>query len=270
MDIPERTCKTNKIAGKGKGGKQWMTLTHLSLFTGIGGIDLAAEWAGFKTIGQVERNEYANKILRLRFGDVPRWKDISDVSADDFRRKTGIEHPTLITGGFPCQPFSVAGKRRGKEDDRYLWPEMFRVVRELRPAWVLGENVAGIIGLALDICCADLESAGYTVRAFLIPACAVGAPHRRDRVFIVANSTSTRLERADTQGGTCTGRCTSKLGQGGWETNWWQTEPRLGRVADGVPHRVDRLRCLGNAVVPQQAYPILKAIAEIEGGVNEV
>ena len=243
-------------------------LTHLSLFTGIGGIDLAAEWAGFKTIGQVECDRFAREILRLRFGDIPRWDDIRDVSADDFRRETGVKRPTLITGGFPCQPFSTAGKRRGKEDDRYLWPEMLRVVSELRPAWVVGENVAGIVRMALDTCLSDLEGEGYAVRAFLIPACAVGAPHRRDRVFIVAADTTGKgLQRADTEGDTCTKGCTPKLGQGGWEANWWQTEPGVGRVAHGVPHRVDRLRCLGNAVVPQQIYPILKTIAEIESKV---
>ena len=241
-----------------------MTLTHLSLFTGIGGIDLAAEWAGFKTVGQVEQDQYALKVLEKNFGNVPRWTDIRNFTREDFIRRTGIEHPTLVTGGFPCQPFSIAGKQLCRADDNYLWHEMFRIVSELRPAWVVGENVTGIVRLELDTCLSDLESAGYQSRAFIIPACAVGAPHRRDRVFIVANSTSTRLERADTEGDTCTGGCTSKPGQGGWETNWWQTEPRLGRVADGVPHRVDRLRCLGNAVVPQQAYPILKVIAEIE------
>lgn len=267
-------------------------LTHLSLFTGIGGIDLAAEWAGFTTIGQVERDKYATRILRNRFGrSIPRWTDIKTLTAGDFRRRTGIDNPTLISGGFPCQPFSCAGKRRGKEDDRYLWPEMLRVVRELRPAWALGENVAGIVSMELEPCCADLECEGYTVRAFLIPACGVGALHRRERVFIVAHSDSpggapgrqdhrmgrlgqplpdvpppksTRLERADTEGDTCPAGCSTKYGQRDRKADWWDVEPAVGRVAHGVPHRVDRLRCLGNAVVPQQVYPILAGIAQIE------
>ena len=241
-----------------------MTLTHLSLFTGIGGIDLAAEWAGFKTIGQVEQDQYALKVLEKNFGNVPRWTDIRNFTREDFIRRTGIEHPTLVTGGFPCQPFSIAGKQLCRADDNYLWHEMFRIVSELRPAWIVGENVTGIVRLELDTCLSDLEGAGYQSRAFIIPACAVGAPHRRDRVFIVANSTSTRLERADTEGDTWAERRSPKPGPGGWKTNWWEIEPGMGRVADGVPYRVDRLRCLGNAVVPQQVYPILKAIAEIE------
>ena len=235
-------------------------LTHLSLFTGIGGIDLAAEWAGFRTIGQVEQNLYALRVLRNRFGRrIPRWTDIKDLTADNFKRRTGIDSPTIITGGFPCQPFSCAGKRRGKEDDRYLWPEMLRVVRELRPDWVLGENVAGIVSMELEPCCADLEGEGYTVRAFLVPACGVGAWHRRERVFIIgSNANSQGLQernRINFARGPYppTNRC-----------GWWDVEPTLGRLAHGVPHRVDRLRCLGNAVVPQQVYPILAGIAQIE------
>lgn len=241
-------------------------LTHLSLFSGIGGIDLAAAWANFRTVGQVERDPYALRILRKRFGrEIPRWEDIHDFSADDFKRRTGIEHLTLISGGFPCQPFSYAGKRKGKEDDRYLWHEMLRVVRELRPAWVLGENVAGIISLGLDECLADLEDQEYTARAFLIPACGINSPQERKRTFIVAHSDESGFPWGDMQqeisGKTLSAADPFLLYD--WPPGPGE-ESRIPRMAHGVPHRVDRLRCLGNAVVPQQVYPILKAIAQIE------
>ena len=132
-------------------------LTHLSLFTGIGGIDLAADWARFTTVGQVEIDPYCLCVLEKHWPGIPRWEDVRDVTARSFREKTKERAPLLITGGFPCQPVSTAGKRRGTEDDRWLWPEMLRVVREFRPAWVVGENVTGIIGLALDDVLADLE-----------------------------------------------------------------------------------------------------------------
>jgi len=163
-------------------------LTHLSLFTGIGGIDLAAEWAGFITVGQCERAEFPLKILAKHWPDVPRWKDIRDVTAKSFYNRTGLRTVDLVSGGFPCQPFSVAGQRKGYDDDRYLWPEMLRVVRELRPRWVVAENVPGILSIAGDAVCADLEREGYEVGIFMYEAAAVGAPHRRERVFFVAHA----------------------------------------------------------------------------------
>ena len=324
-------------------------LTHLSLFSGIGGLDLAAEMAGFCTVGQCEWADYPTKVLEKHWPDVPRWRDIRTLTGESFHEKTGLRTVDVISGGFPCQPFSVAGKRRGKEDDRYLWPEMLRVISELRPTWVVGENVAGIVNMALDQVYADLENEGYTVQALIIPACAVDAPHRRDRVCIVgwkrsacnlfySNSESaeyknigksekgtqeqprvgglytdvsdsesiglqrewsggeqiggTRPEKAqperrcdvlsDTDHGsrfvrrdgefpaveedgrsrTDHGRRTPEYVAG----QWWPAEPNVGRVAYGVPNRVDRLKCLGNAVVPQQFYPAFQAIAEIERG----
>jgi DNA (cytosine-5)-methyltransferase 1 len=324
-------------------------LTHFSLFTGVGGLDLAAEWAGFRTVGQCEFADYPTKVLEKHWPDVPRWRDIREVTAESFYEKTGLRTVTVISGGFPCQPFSVAGKRKGKDDDRYLWPEMLRVISELKPTWVLGENVAGIINMALDQVLSDLEAQGYTTQAFIIPACAVNAPHRRDRTFILAYSRCTLRQRqllpgeyekenrtrdankikrpgnvsrtilADTESDiegrlpigekkkipgfigsgknvaysnseglpsqrfesrlretereTCTS--TKRRSMLGAEriTDWWAVEPELGRVANGVPNRVDRLKCLGNAVVPQQAYPIFKAIYDIEmsfGGINHV
>ena len=322
-----------------------MTMTHLSLFTGIGGLDLAAEWAGFETVGQCEWADYPTKVLEKHWPDVPRWRDIRTLTKEGFYERTGLHAVDLISGGFPCQPFSVAGKRRGEEDDRYLWPEMLRVIQELRPAWVVGENVAGIVSVALDQVLADLEGIGYAWQAFIIPACAVDAPHRRDRCAIVAYrmcnggktgvaDSTPRKERgaakpehcgshvADAEcigprengdqsaydpkrndpahwekrrtelcetgcgssnvphakGSRCKGydEATSEQacrpGQrqpcaarrpGNPKGEWWSVEPDVGRVAHGVPHRVDRLRCLGNAVVPQQFYPIFKAIADV-------
>jgi DNA (cytosine-5)-methyltransferase 1 len=291
-------------------------LTHFSLFSGIGGIDLATEWAGFTTVGQCEFADYPTKVLEKHWPNVPRWRDIRSVTADSFRAKTGLQTVDLISGGFPCQPFSVAGKQKGKRDDRYLWPEMLRVIREIKPTWVLGENVPGILRIAGKTVCEDLEREGYAVTVFNFEAAAVGAPHRRDRVFFVAHSrcllrqgggiikgTDANEDREGTANITERPNCPSKAnvadtervyvqgqhnrqeqGQlrgscrravksdvGGvasrlpcWLDGYWRVEPNIPRVATGVKNRVDRLKCLGNAVVPQQIYPILRAIAEIE------
>lgn len=344
-------------------------LTHLSLFSGIGGLDLAAEAAGFRAVGQCEWADYPTKILEKHWPDVPRWRDIRTLTAEDFYAKTGLRTVDVISGGFPCQPFSVAGKRQGRDDDRYLWPEMCRVIDELRPAWVVGENVAGLLSMAEPVgrphmeshtfsrladddhyeavytqqerlllggILQDLEAVGYAVQPFVVPACAVGAPHRRDRLFIVgyakhdglsaakvAGSTApagnNQPERAHPSGepagagmsGNCAnvadadpkglqglqqhdaysalwkkeshgsaGKCGKNVSHSACELrkwnveawrrrtgftdgSWWAIEPDVGRVADGVPNRVDRLKCLGNAVVPAQAYPIFRVIAEV-------
>lgn len=194
-------------------------MIHASLFSGIGGFDLAAEWMGWKNAFHCEINEFCRQVLRYHF---PNAECYEDIRKTDFRKWRG--HIDVLTGGFPCQPFSVAGQRKGADDDRYLWPEMLRAIREILPAWVIGENVAGILTMVqpgeevtvgsqqtifgeavrertmfrqqfvVETVCRDLEREGYSVQPFVIPACAVGAPHRRDRVWLVANRSNTRDE----------------------------------------------------------------------------
>ena len=253
-------------------------MTHLSLFSGVGGLDIAAEWAGFETVGQCEWADYPTKLLEKHWPDVPRWRDIRTLTWEGFYERTGLRTVDVISGGFPCQPFSVAGKQKGKGDNRYLWPEMLRVIRELTPNWVVGENVPGILRIAAREVVEDLEREGYDVVVFDFEAAAVGAPHRRERIAFIGCK---RLDNvADTDNGRRALRRDVELSatpqfEGGWGDNrrrtaqsfsreWWATEPDVGRVAHGVPDRVDRLKCLGNAVVPQQFYPIFKAIAEVE------
>ncbi len=160
--------------------------THVDLFSGIGGFSLGLERAGFKTVVFCEQDKFCQKVLNKHWPEIPIEPDIKTF---DGKKYAGA---FILTGGFPCQPFSCAGKRRGKEDERALWPEMFRVIQEVRPTWIIGENVAGFIGMGLDDSISDLEREGYSVQAFVLPACAVNAPHRRDRVWIIANSTSGR------------------------------------------------------------------------------
>ena len=157
-------------------------MTVIDLFAGIGGFSLAAHWIGWKTVAFVEKEPYCQKVLSKNFPGVPIVDDIRDY-------KPKKHAADIICGGFPCQPFSSAGKRKGKEDDRFLWPEMLRVIREVQPTWVVGENVAGILsmdgGVVFEEICASLEDEGYAVQSFVIPAISQGAPHRRDRVWIV-------------------------------------------------------------------------------------
>jgi DNA (cytosine-5)-methyltransferase 1 len=189
-------------------------MTHGSLFSGVGGFDLAAEWMGWENLFHCEINEWCQKVLRFHFPKSIQYDDITRTDFTPWRGKVDV-----LTGGFPCQPFSTAGKRRGAEDDRYLWPEMLRAIREIRPAWVIGENVAGITSMVqpgsevtvesqaslfetsdketlleqeyiIETVCRDLEREGYSVQPVVIPACGVGAPHRRDRVWFIASDRS--------------------------------------------------------------------------------
>ena len=164
-------------------------LTHLSLFSGIGGIDLAAHWAGFRTLAFCEKDRFCQGVLRKHWPQVPIYEDIYEVNQESLAAN-GIKPGTitLVSGGIPCQPYSVAGERKGSADDRALWPQMLRVIGIIRPDWVLIENVAGFVSLALDGVLTDLEAAGYEVGSFVFPASAVGAHHERQRVFVVAHT----------------------------------------------------------------------------------
>ena len=162
-------------------------MRHGSLFSGIGGFDLASEWMGWENVFHCEWNEFGQKVLKYYW---PKAITYNDITKTDFSIHRGSID--IITGGFPCQPYSSAGKRLGKEDERHLWPEMLRTIREIQPTWVVGENVRGLTnwngGLVFDEVQADLEAEGYEVTPFLLPACAINAPHRRDRIWFVAYS----------------------------------------------------------------------------------
>jgi DNA (cytosine-5)-methyltransferase 1 len=180
-------------------------MNHIGLFEGIGGFSLAARWAGWETIAWCEINPFGQKVLKHHFPKATGHDDIKSTDFTIYRGKCDI-----LTGGFPCQPYSAAGKRLGTEDDRHLWPEMLRAIREIQPSYVVGENVRGLTnwngGLVFDQVQADLEAEGYEVLPFLLPACAVNAPHRRDRIWFVAYSKNK-------------GRCESGSYNSGWNTN---------------------------------------------------
>jgi DNA (cytosine-5)-methyltransferase 1 len=357
-------------------------LTHVDLFSGIGGFALAAEWAGFETVVFCEIDEFCQEILKARFGariitnpkntrrlreeqlengcqgkrgrgtDDSFQKDsgfgaiantegreakptkssglhskfglpnriplIPDIRDFDGSRFWGT---TLLTGGVPCQPASVAGKRKGTRDDRWLWPEAIRVLAEVKPTWAIFENPPGILsleqGVVFENLLSQMESKSYKVWPIIIPACAVNAPHRRDRVWIIVHLSGERKESIsqqgqrygiksknydanDTRGEKSRGvsnfkrekiseigqtdsdasdadqkrfqgyrqsrKCARQcfIGTKDWQENWPEVATRLCRVDDGVSHRVDRLKALGNAIVPQVAYEIMRIIAMIE------
>jgi DNA (cytosine-5)-methyltransferase 1 len=354
-----------------------VALKTLDLFSGIGGFARGLEATGFfSTTCFVEQDPYCQAVLKHHWPDVPVLGDIRNVQGPDLPTR-----PDVICGGFPCQPFSHAGKQRAQDDPRHLWPEMFRLIRECRPTWVVGENVIGLVQLGLDEVLSDLENEGYATRTFNIPACAVGAPHIRQRLWIVAHAdsesepdgafdgnvrqrqlgfdfgggeasshgadpddhgprrtekhqqdaqhgqtqlrdeqvresgqvgadvadaTDNGLRRREqlTQGGKGKGHVADADagqrhgadegvqpggnvfdvggsdvsdagcggGQGPWSEvggrtpqAWWQFEPDVGRLANGVPNRVSQLRALGNTIIPQIAEEIGYAIAAAEG-----
>ena len=269
-----------------------------SLFSGIGGIDLGLQRAGMTPAWHSEIEPYACRVLAKHWPDVPNLGDIRDI---DWTRVAGVD---LLAGGYPCQPFSHAGVRRGEEDPRHLWPMFAECIRVVRPRYALLENVSGHLTLGFGSVLADLAALGYDAQWDCIPAAAVGAPHLRDRVFVIARDTRTEQRRplADSDDG----RSWDSL-RAGWNATWhgstdvadaaggrlqtaegsalrvvpdadagrhhrgtpprghrWQPEPNLGRVAHGIPRRMDRLRGLGNAVVPQVAEHVGRIIMSME------
>ena len=259
-------------------------MTHLSLFSGIGGLDLAAEWAGFETVGQCEWADYPTKVLEKHWPDVPRWRDIRTLTGDDFYEKTGIRSPTVVSGGFPCQPHSLAGKRLASDDKRDLWGELFRVFCETGARWLVAENVRGLLssenGRFFGRILSDLAGMGCNVWWYCFPAHVVGAPFWGERVAIVAASSCVRrggVEKSKQIGCKDINLEVSKVQTQRqsllpFYVAWPQPEPdiRIPRNDDGISAGLDRLKCLGNAVVPQQFYPIFKAIFEMEEAADNV
>ena len=195
-------------------------MKHGSLFSGIGGFELAAQWMGWENVFHCEINEFGSKVLHYYWPKSIRYEDIKKT---DFTPHRG--HIDILTGGFPCQPYSVAGKRKGKEDERHLWPEMLRAIREIQPRYIVGENVSGIVswnkGMVFEEVQTDLEAEGYEVWAFILPACALNAPHRRDRVWFIAYSNSFGNNSASGQEGSFWKQsdCFQKRNRGTMQTN---------------------------------------------------
>ena len=330
-------------------------LRHLDLFSGIGGFSLGLEaTGGFETVAFCEIEEFPRQVLQKHWPHIKQYKDIKELTYDKLKAD-GLGSIDIITGGYPCQPFSQAGRKKGEQDPRHLWPEYFRLIKECRPSFVIGENVSGHLKLGLDSVLADLESEGYATRTFSISAASIGANHKRERVWIVANAngsrnqseksgsigkeneketgnrqdnsspwfpdgtdstvpqqeSETKMESLEntrqSSGGIESSRNTKSSRRGTFETaersthtnkitrsseraetlanansdrekrnqsknsqgsrseqnNWWDIEPDVGRVADGVPDRTHRLKALGNAVVPQIPYYLAQSILEV-------
>ncbi|CQR74142.1 DNA-cytosine methyltransferase [Sporomusa ovata] len=227
---------------------------------------MAAQWAGMETVAFCEIDPFCQRVLHKHWPEVPIFPDIRLLTKEVLER-AGISGIDIVAGGYPCQPYSLTGERRGEEDDRALWSYMFDIVSELRSPWVVGENVIGHVSLGLDSVLSDLESIGYTAQPFIIPACSVGARHQRYRVFTVAHNDSQRMERGIKQQilwqPDISVRQISKSFQDA-ERRFDSHKSRLCRSLHGIPGGVDRVRSLGNTVMPQQIYPVLAAITEIE------
>jgi DNA (cytosine-5)-methyltransferase 1 len=243
-------------------------MTHGSLFSGIGGFDLAAEWIGWENMFHCEINEFCNKVLNYYWPNAKSYKDIKKTDFTKWRGKIDV-----LTGGFPCQPNSRAGKQNFQEDERFLWPEMFRAFREIQPTWGVPENVLGIIDSEYTIrkIESDLASIGYDLLPIQIPANAVGANHKRERIWFVAHSSNIRrkggVERkqaAHEQRFNEKDLLTRELQRSEWGNGL--PRPQIFRNDDGVSKKlvIESIRAFGNAIVPKVAYEIFKAISSIE------
>ena len=242
-------------------------LTVGSLFSGIGGLDLGLERAGFKVIWQSEIDKYCNKVLKKHWPEVPNHGNIEEIDWST------VQRPDVICGGYPCQPFSVAGKKRGTDDPRHLWPWVRTAISELRPKYAILENVRGHVRIGLHEVCGDLANIGYDAEWQIISAAALGAPHLRERLFIVAYPTGnvgygrkivynsqTLRQRRKVQAPF--GRMVSPTD--GSTVRELLHGPGMGRATNGLSDRVDRLKGLGNAVVPQVAEYIGRLIMAAE------
>ena len=265
-----------------------MCLKHLDLCSGIGGFALGLQSTGyFKTIGFCEIDPFCQKVLKKNFPGVPIYNDIKEFKPND----EGLR-PDIITSGFPCQPFSVAGKRKSEKDDQNLWKETFRVIKESRPTFFIGENVGGIVKLYLDTILEDLESEEYSTRCFNISASSIGANHQRQRIWIIANSNtglgigkneeiqarwnasdSSSSNAADsdiigTQVQTEGKHAAEQMFGINSEENWWKIESELRGIPDGISTGLDkdrakRIKALGNAICPQIPYYIGQVIGKL-------
>ena len=238
-----------------------------SLFAGVGGLDLGLERAGMRCGWQVENDPYATAVLRKHWPDVRRWDDVRTFPPND-----GTDwNVDLICGGFPCQPVSLAGKRKAQADERWLWPEFARIIRTLRPRYALMENVPGLLVHGMGDVLGDLAESGYDAEWTSIPAAAVGAPHLRWRVFILAYANGNGFETHSDYDGVWEPRLfgggSRRLGKMGYPREWVGSRPTGANpmgMGNGLPSDVDRLRCLGNSVVPQVAEVIGRMIMEAD------
>ena len=287
-------------------------LFHVGLFEGVGGFGLAAKWNGIETIATCDINEFGNTVTAYHLQEAYKHRDVRTLTKEILDDRLISRHGpdwqsrTILTAGFPCQPFSVAGRRAGADDDRYLWPETLRIIAEVRPSWVIGENVAGILSMVQSVSvvemasgtdafrevydtytersefvaeriCQDLEDIGYSVIPFVVPACAVGAPHNRDRIWFVAHSDSVRGGELFDTGAAARSQERDELFTSSFAIPNWINFPTVAPLCDrddGLPlelagisfptWRRESIRAMGNAVVPQIPLLIIKYIKEIQ------
>lgn len=247
-------------------------MRHGSLFSGIGGFDLAAEWMGWENVFHCELNPYCIKVLKKNFPNSKTYEDITKTDFSIYRGRIDI-----ITGGVPCQPFSNAGKMQGKSDKRYLWHEYIRCLRECTPKWFVAENVLGLLstdnGVAYENIILSMEDEGYETLTLCLPSCSVGAQHIRERIWIIGRyfmETDTHSEGGEL--GEIFEQIKTERTQGGIELlgdsfglHWYEAISRIHRIHNGVSRRMDTSRnaALGNSITPQVAYQIFKGIQHI-------